>query len=51
MDMLYQSPRKLETLAVGLIQGGSDYFQQPVEIVKTKIQDEPHQVKIIIRKI
>ena len=42
----YSSPRQLDTLAAGLITGGSKYFGVEVEIAMTPLSDEPYRVKI-----
>lgn len=45
----YSSPRQLDTLAAGLIKGGSEYFGVEVNLAMTPLSDEPYRVKIDVK--
>jgi hypothetical protein len=45
----YSSPRQLDTLAAGLITGGSEYFGVEVDLAMTPLSDEPYRVKIDVK--
>lgn len=48
IDLLYRSPRQLEQLAVGLIKGCSEYFDETCEIELETVTSSPHEVKISV---
>ncbi len=48
IDLLYRSPRQLEQLAVGLIKGCADYFDETCEISLETMNSSPHEVKISV---
>jgi hypothetical protein len=50
IQMLYQSPRQLETLASGLIQGGADYFNTEVDVDMVVVQIDPYKVQITVKQ-
>ncbi len=50
IQMLYQSPRQLETLASGLIQGGAEYFNTKVDVDMVIVQTDPYKVKITVKQ-
>lgn len=45
----YSSPRQLDTLAAGLITGGSQYFGVDIDIAMTPLSDEPYRVKVDVK--
>ena len=45
----YGSPRQLDTLAAGLITGGSQYFDVDIDIAMTPLSDKPYRVKIDVK--
>lgn len=51
IDMIYQSPRQLETLASGLIQGAAEYFETEVNVDMKIIETSPYKVQLTIKKI
>ena len=50
IQMLYQSPRQLETLASGLIQGGAEYFNTTVDVDMVIVQTDPYKVQITVKQ-
>ncbi len=50
ITMIYQSPRQLEKLAEGLIQGGAEYFNTPVNVDLLNVATMPKKVQITIKK-
>ena len=50
IQMLYQSPRQLETLASGLIQGGAEYFNTTVDVDMVIVQTAPYKVQITVKQ-
>lgn len=50
IQMLYQSPRQLETLASGLIQGGAEYFNTTVDVDMVIVQTAPYKVEITVKQ-
>lgn len=50
IDMVYQSPRQLETLASGLIQGGAEYFKIEVDVDMKVIDTSPYKVQLTVKK-
>lgn len=50
IQMLYQSPRQLETLASGLIQGGAEYFNTKVDVDMVIVQTDPYKMKITVKQ-
>lgn len=49
ISLEYGSPRQLDTLAAGLITGGSHYFGLDIDIAMTPLSDEPYRVKIDVK--
>jgi len=49
ISLVYQSPRQLDTLAVGLISGGAKHFGIEVDMIRTAISTDPYKVKIDVK--
>jgi len=50
IDMIYQSPRQLETLASGLIHGGAEYFKTEVTVNMNVLETSPYRVQLTVKK-
>lgn len=50
IDMIYQSPRQLETLASGLIHGGAEYFKTEVTVDMNVLEKSPYRVQLTVKK-
>lgn len=51
IDMIYQSPRQLETLASGLIHGGAEYFKTEVTVDMNVLETSPYRVQLTVKKL
>lgn len=49
--LVYQSDKKLESFAHGLIQACGKYFNEPLDTTFEVINENPHKVKFTIKKI
>ena len=49
--IIYQSEKKLDAFAHGLIKACGEYFEEPLNIEKKIISEEPYQVEFSITKI
>jgi len=51
MVLIYKSDKKLEAFAKGLIEGASEYFNQPLKIDHEVISTAPYEVRFLIEKL
>lgn len=49
--LVYQSEKKLESFAHGLITACGKYFNEPLDVQYETISQSPYQVKFVIKKI
>ncbi|MCH2235664.1 MAG: heme NO-binding domain-containing protein [Crocinitomicaceae bacterium] len=51
LELIYQSKRKMIDFAVGLIKGAATYFEEKVDVQKSKINLDGEEVELKITKI
>lgn len=49
--LIYQSEKRLEAFAYGLMSACGKYFEQPLDIKYETISEKPYQVKFMINKV